>query len=145
MNTTIYDREGNELRKATEEEIQHYIDEYLHMPSSWRISGLVSGEPYGYDGSVYMSGGRVELINELPNVDIDHMKALWDRWVNQSAEEFMLYSDTDDIEQAVSEYLDALYDDAIKAQEEWEGPNDLDDMLVAYIQYERIMTQLERE
>ncbi len=140
----IYDyRTGEEIRQATAEEEQRYINELLGMMPAWRTAGFVSGEPYGYDGSVYMSGGRVELINQLPNVDMERASQLWDRYVGQnSAEEFMTLGGIEDIEESVEDYMDDL-DGIFGAGTLAEAPEDIEEMLAAYIRHERIMTQLE--
>ena len=146
MNATIYDhRTGDELREATAEEEQRYINELLGMMPAWRIAGVVSGESYGYEGSIYMSGGRVELINQLPNVDMERASQLWDRYVGQnSAEEFMILGGIEDIEESVEDYMDDL-DGIFGAGTLAEAPEDIEEMLAAYIRHERIMTQLRRE
>jgi hypothetical protein len=137
----IYDYQtGEEIRQATAEEEQRYINELLGMMPAWRIAGVVSGEPYGYDGDIYMIGGRVEIVAGIPNVDYDRAGQLWSEFIGQQGtDEFMRYSGTDNIRDAVEDYIDNM-------PEDWQdnAPEDLADMLAAYIERDVRMAQLRR-
>ena len=68
----IYDyKTGEEIRQATAEEEQRYIAQLLSMTGNQRTVGAVDGSEYDHDGSIYMQGGRVEIVAGIPDVDYD--------------------------------------------------------------------------
>jgi hypothetical protein len=73
----------------------------------------------------------------IPNVDYDRAARLWSEYVgSEGTDEFMWYASTTDIREAVEEYLDSL-------PEIWleDAPEDLADMLTAYIERDVRMAQ----
>ena len=74
------------------------------------------------------------------DVDYDRAARLWSEYVGQQGtDEFMRYSGTDNIREAVEEYLDNI-------PEVWmeDAPEDLADMLTAYIERDVRMAKLLR-
>ena len=74
------------------------------------------------------------------DVDYDRAARLWSEYVGQQGtDEFMRYSGTDNIREAVEEYLDNI-------PESWQdaAPEDLADMLTAYIERDIRMVQHRR-
>jgi hypothetical protein len=138
---TIYDyKTGEEIRQATAEEEQQYIAQLLSMTGNQHTIGAVDGNEYGHDGSIYMQGGRVEIAAGIPDVDYDRAGRLWSEFIGQQGtDEFMRWPGTGNIRQAVEEYLNSL-------PEEWleDAPEDLADMLAAYIERDIRMAQLRR-
>jgi hypothetical protein len=65
---TIYDyKTGEEIRQAAAEEEQRYIAQLLSMSANERMYGIVDGDEYGHDGSIYMQGGRIEDMEREAN------------------------------------------------------------------------------
>lgn len=139
---TIYDyKSGEEIRRATADEEQRYIDELLSMTGHQRMVGAVSGGEYEHDGSIYMQGGRVEILQGIPDVDYDRAGQLWDRFVgNQGTDEFMALSEGMTVREAVEDYIDSM-------PEDWQddAPEDLEDMMEAYIERDVCLAQLRGE
>jgi hypothetical protein len=137
----IYDyKTGEEIRQATAKEEWRYIAQLLSMTGNQRMYGVVDGSEYGHDGSIYMQGGRVEIAAGIPDVDYDRAARLWSEFVGQQGtDEFMSYSDSGDIREAVEDYIDNM-------PETWQenAPEDLADMLTAYIERDVRMAQLMR-
>lgn len=137
----IYDYQtGEEIRQATAEEEWRYIVQLLGMTGNQRMVGAVDGDEYGHDGTIYMQGGRVEIAAGIPNVDYDRAARLWSEFIGQQGtDEFMRYSKTDNIRDAVEDYIDSM-------PEDWQdnSPEDLADMLTAYIERDVRMAQLRR-
>lgn len=135
----IYDyRTGEEIRQATAEEEQRYVAQLMGMTGNQRTIGAVDGNEYGHDGSIYMQGGLVEIAAGIPDVDYDHAGRLWSEYIGQQGtDEFMKYSKTDNIREAVEDYINNM-------PEDWQddAPEDLADMLTAYIELEVRMAQL---
>ena len=74
------------------------------------------------------------------DVDYERAARLWSQYVgSQGTDEFMWYATTTDIRDAVEEYLNSI-------PEEWlaDAPEDLADMLTAYIERDVRMAQLRR-
>lgn len=138
----IYDsKTGEVIRQATAMEEWRYIAELLGMTGNQRIYGVVDGDAYGQDCNIYMVGGRVEIAAGIPDVDYDRAARLWSQYVgSQGTDEFMRYSKTDNIRDAVEDYIDNM-------PENWQDnePEDLADMLAAYIERDVRMAQLLRE
>jgi len=138
----IYDSHtGEVIRQATAVEEQRYIAQLLSMTGNQRIYGVVDGDAYGQDGNIYMVGGLVEIAAGIPNVDYDRAGQLWSEFVGQQGtDEFMRYSKTDNIRDAVEDYIDSM-------PEDWQdnSPEDLADMLTAYLQRDVRMAQLRRD
>jgi hypothetical protein len=66
----------------------------------------------------------------IPDVDYDRAARLWSQYVgSQGTDEFMFYSRTDDIYEAVEDYIDNM-------PETWQdaAPEDLGYMMTAYIE-----------
>ena len=137
----IYDcKTGEEIRLATAEEEERYIAQLLSMSGNQRMYGAVDGSEYDHDGSIYMQGGRVEIAAGIPNVDFDRAGQLWSEYVgSQGTDEFMSYSESCNIRQAVEDYLNTMPEDWLE-----DAPEDLADMLTAYIELEVRMPQLLR-
>jgi hypothetical protein len=137
----IYDyRTGEEIRQATAEEEQRYIAQLLKLTGNQRTVGAVDGSEYDHDGSIYMQGGRVEIAAGIPDVDYDRAARLWSEYVGQQGtDEFMSYSDSGDIREAVEDYIDNMPEDWLE-----DAPEDLADMLIAYIERDVRMAQLMR-
>lgn len=139
---TIYDyKSGEEIRRATADEEQRYIDELLSMTGHQRMVGAVDGEDYEHDGSIYMQGGRVEILTGIPDVDYDRAGQLWDRFVgNQGTDEFMALSEGMTVREAVEDYTATM-------PEDWQdnAPEDLEKMLAAYIERDVRLAQLRGE
>ena len=137
----IYDYQtGEEIRQATAEEEQRYIAQLLSMTGHQRMVGAVDGSEYDHDGSIYMQGGRVEIAAGIPDVDYDRAARLWSEFIGQQGtDEFMRYSGTDNIRDAVEDYIDNM-------PESWQdnSPEDLGYMLTAYIERDVRMAQLRR-
>jgi len=137
----IYDyRTGEEIRQATAKEEWRYIAQLLGMTGNQRMYGIVDGDEYGHDGDIYMQGGRVEIAAGIPYVDYDRAGQLWSEFVgSQGTDEFMRYSGTDNIRDAVEDYIDNM-------PEDWQedAPEDLADMLTAYIERDVRMAKLLR-
>lgn len=138
---TIYDcMTGMEIRQATTEEEWRYIAQLLSMSYNERIYGGVDGNPYGHDGNIYMIGGRVEIAAGIPDVDYERAGHLWNIFVGQQGTDvFMSYSESGDIREAVEDYIDTMSEDVLK-----DAPEDLADMLTAYIERDVRMAQLMR-
>lgn len=137
----IYDSmTGEEIRQATEVEEWRYIAQLLKLTGNQRTVGAVDGEEYGHDGSIYMQGGRVEIVASIPNVDYDRASRLWGEYIGcQGTFEFMSYSESGDIREAVEDYIDTMSEDVLE-----DAPEDLADMLTAYIERDVRMAQLMR-
>lgn len=137
----IYDyKTGDVIREATAVEEQRYIAQLLSMTGNQRTIGAVDGDAYGQDGIIYMIGGRVEIAAGIPDVDYDRAARLWSEYVGQQGtDEFMWYASTTNIRDAVEEYLNSL-------PEVWleDAPEDLADMLTAYIERDVRTAQLRR-
>jgi hypothetical protein len=137
----IYDyRTGEEIRQATAEEEQRYIAQLLKLTGNQRTVGAVDGSEYDHDGSIYMQGGRVEIAAGIPDVDYDRAARLWSEYVGQQGtDEFMSLSEGMTITEAVEDYIDNI-------PEIWQedAPEDLADMLTAYIERDVRMAQLMR-
>lgn len=137
----IYDcKTGEEIRQATAEEEQRYIAQLLSMTGNQRTVGAVDGDGYGHDGSIYMQGGRVEIVAGIPDVDYDRAARLWSEYVGQQGtDEFMSLSEGMTITEAVEDYIDNM-------PEVWQedAPEDLADMLTAYIERDVRTAQLRR-
>ena len=135
----IYDyRTGEEIRQATAEEEQRYIAQLLKLTGNQRTVGAVDGSEYDHDGSIYMQGGRVEIAAGIPDVDYDRAARLWSEYVGQQGtDEFMSLSEGMTITEAVEDYIDSM-------PEDWQedAPEDLADMLTAYIERDVRMAQL---
>lgn len=138
----IYDcMTGMEIRQATEIEEWRYIAQLLSMTYNERLYGGVDGDAYGHNGNIYMQGGRVEIAAGIPDVDYDRAGQLWSEYVGSlKISKFMRNSKSDNIREAVEEYLNSL-------PEEWleDAPEDLADMLTAYIERDIRMAQFLRE
>jgi hypothetical protein len=138
---TIYDYQtGEEIRHATAKEERRYIGQLLGMTGNQRMYGIVDGDAYGHDGSIYMRGGLVEIVAGIPDVDYDRAARLWSEYVGQQGtDEFMALSEGMTIAEAVDDYIDNL-------PEVWQEdiPEDLADMLTAYIERDVRMAQLRR-
>jgi TolB-like protein len=137
----IYDyKTGDVIREATAMEEQRYIAELLSMTGNQRTIGAVDGSEYDHDGSIYMQGGRVEIAAGIPNVDYDRAGRLWSEYVGQQGtDEFMWYASTTNIRDAVEEYLNSIPEDWLE-----DAPEDLADMLTAYIERDVRTAQLRR-
>jgi len=75
------------------------------------------------------------------DVDYERAARLWSQYVgSQGTDEFMRYSRTDDIYEAVEDYIDNM-------PETWQdaAPEDLGYMLTAYIERDVRTAQLRRE
>lgn len=138
----IYDyKSGEELRRATADEEQRYINELLKLTGNQRYVGAVGGGEYGHDGSIYMQGGRVEILQGIPAVDYERAGQLWDLFVGgQGTDEFMECSPGKTVREAVEDYTATM-------PEDWQdnAPEDLEKMLAAYIERDVRMAQLRRE
>jgi hypothetical protein len=141
MNATIYDhRTGDELREATVMEEWRYIAQLLSMSGNQRTVGAVDGSEYGHDGNIYMVGGRVEIAANIPNVDFDRAGQLWNKFVcGIGTDEFMALSPGMTITEAVEDYIDNMPENWLE-----DAPEDLADMLTAYIERDVRMAQLMR-
>jgi len=137
----IYDyKTGEEIRQATAEEEQRYIAQLLKLTGNQRTVGAVDGNEYGHDGSIYMQGGRVEIVAGIPDVDYDRAARLWSEYVGQQGtDEFMSLSEGMTVREAVEDYIDSM-------PEDWQddAPEDLAQMLAAYIERDIKMAQLRR-
>jgi len=137
----IYDyKTGEEIRQATAEEEWRYIAQLLSMTGNQRTIGAVDGSDYDHDGSIYMQGGRVEIAAGIPDVDYDRAARLWSEYVGQQGtDEFMSLSEGMTIAEAVEEYISSM-------PEDWQedAPEDLADMLTAYIERDVRMAQHRR-
>ena len=74
------------------------------------------------------------------DVDYERAARLWSQYVgSQGTDEFMLYSKSDNIREAVEDYIDSM-------PEDWQdnAPEDLADMLTAYIERDVRTAQLRR-
>jgi hypothetical protein len=74
------------------------------------------------------------------DVDYDRAARLWSEFIGQQGtDEFMRYSKTDNIRDAVEDYIDNM-------PEDWQedAPEDLADMLTAYIERDVQTTQHRR-
>lgn len=129
---------GEEIREATAKEEWRYIAELLSMTGNQRMYGVVDGDPYGQDCYIYMVGGRVEIAAGIPDVDYERAGQLWSEYVGQQGtDEFMWYASTTNIRDAVEEYLDSLPEVLME-----DAPEDLADMLTAYIELEIRIAQI---
>lgn len=137
----IYDcKTGEEIRQATAMEEWRYIAQLLSMSGNQRMYGAVDGSEYDHDGSIYMQGGRVEIAAGIPNVDFDRAGQLWSEFVGQQGtDEFMSYSESGNIRQAVEDYIDTMSEIVLD-----DAPEDLADMLTAYIERDVRMAQLRK-
>ena len=137
----IYDyKTGEEIRQATAKEEWRYIAQLLSMTGNQRTIGAVDGSDYDHDGSIYMQGGRVEIAAGIPDVDYDRAGHLWNIFVgSQGTDEFMRYSKTDCIREAVEDYVNNMTEIML-----YDAPEDLADMLTAYIERDVRMAQLMR-
>jgi hypothetical protein len=135
----IYDcMTGMEIRQATEIEEWRYIAQLLSMTYNERIYRGVDGKPYGHDGKIYMKGRRVEIATGIPYVDYDRAGRLWSIFVgNLKISKFMEKSGTDNIREAVENHVDNMPEIMV-----YDAPEDLIDMLTAYIEREVRMAQL---
>jgi hypothetical protein len=138
----IYDyKTGEEIRPASTEEEERYIAQLLKLTGNQRTVGAVDGSEYDHDGSIYMQGGRVEIVAGIPGVDYDRAGQLWSEFVgSQGTDEFMSLSEGMTITEAVEDYIDNM-------PEDWQdnAPEDLADMLTAYIERDVRMAQLLKE
>lgn len=137
----IYDyKTGEEIRQATAEEEWRYIAQLLKLTGNQRTVGAVDGDEYGHDGSIYMQGGRVEIAAGIPNVDFDRAGQLWSEYVgSQGTDEFMKYSESGDAREAVDDYINTMSEVVLD-----DAPEDLADMLTAYIERDVRMAKLRR-
>lgn len=137
----IYDyKTGEEIRQATAVEEWRYIAQLLSMTGNQRTVGAVDGSDYDHDGNIYMQGGRVEIAAGIPDVDYDRAARLWSEYVgSQGTDEFMSLSEGMTVCEAVEDYIDSL-------PEVWleDAPEDLADMLSAYIERDVRTAQLRR-
>lgn len=138
---TIYDSmTGEEIRQATAMEEWRYIAQLLSMSGNQRMYGAVDGSDYDLDGSIYMIGGHVEIVAGIPDVDYDRARQLWSEYVgSQGTNEFMSYSESGDIREAVEDYIDTMSEVVLD-----DAPEDLAEMLTAYIERDVRMAQLMR-
>jgi hypothetical protein len=82
-----------------------------------------------------------ECVIGIPNIDYDLAARLWSQYVgSQGTDEFMWYASTDNIREAVEEYLNSLPEDWLD-----NAPGDLADMLTAYIVRDVCTGHLRRE
>jgi hypothetical protein len=131
---------GEEIRQATAKEEWRYIAQLMSTTGNQRTVGAVDGDEYGHDGSIYMVGGRVEIAAGIPDVDYDRAARLWSEYVgSQGTNEFMQYSESGNIREAVEDYIDTMPEDWLE-----DAPEDLADMLTAYIERDVRMAQLMR-
>jgi hypothetical protein len=131
---------GEIIREATAKEEWRYIAELLSMTGNQRMYGVVDGDAYGQDCNIYMVGGRVEIAAGIPDVDYDRAARLWSQYIgSQGTDKFMSYSDSGDIREAVEDYIDNMPEDWLE-----DAPEDLADMLIAYIERDVRMAQLMR-
>jgi len=82
-----------------------------------------------------------ECVIGIPNIDYDRAARLWSQYVgSQGTDEFMWYARTDDIYEAVEDYIDNM-------PETWQdaAPEDLGYMLTAYIVRDVCTGHLRRE
>jgi hypothetical protein len=137
----IYDSmTGEEIRQATTMEEWRYIAQLLSMSGNQRTIGAVDGSEYDLDDSIYMQGGRVEIVANIPNVDFDRAGQLWNKFVcGIGTDEFMALSSDMTITEAVEDYI-------YNMPENWleDAPEDLADMLIAYIERDVRTAQLMR-
>lgn len=135
----IYDSQtGEEIRQATAMEEWRYIAELMSMTGHQRMIGAVDGSDYDFDGTIYMQGGRVEIAAGIPDVDYERAARLWSEFVGQQGtDEFMRYSDSGNIREAVDDYIDTMSEIVLD-----DAPEDLADMLTAYIERDVRFAQL---
>lgn len=87
-----------------------------------------------------MAGECVKCTIGIPDIDYDRAARLWSEFVgSQGTDEFMWYASTTSIREAVEEYLNSLPEDWLE-----DAPEDLADMLTAYIVRDVCTAQVRR-